>query len=177
MNSAKAAFMKVASDHAYHPVVEWFEGLPKWVIVVRGVIDDGSGKKKIDIEGLKADVPQLWAEALVIEAAGKPLFLLPHLERQAEAAQQAMMAKDEWEPGLRERLEVDLPALARCGRSSGQYEGCALSPDRWEWRVSSKWLLAGEPIYAYPNQFGTPVSGSMVSAGTGAAVAILRKRD
>jgi hypothetical protein len=64
-----------------------------------------------------------------------------------------MMAKDEWEPGLKERLEGDLPALARFGRAAGQYEVCALSPDRWEWRVSSKWLLAGEPISAFPNQF------------------------
>jgi predicted P-loop ATPase len=123
-----------------------------WMIVVRGVIDDGSGKPKIDIEGLTRDLEQLWAEALVIEAAGKELFLPPHLERQAEAAQAAMMAKDEWEPGLRARLE-GFAGKPKLRKEAGQYEVCALSPDRWEWRVSSKWLLASDPIYAFSNQF------------------------
>jgi predicted P-loop ATPase len=112
-----------------------------WPVVVRGVIDDGTGKLKIDIEGLKANLPQLWAEAVAAEAAGEELFLPPELERLAEIEQAKRMVADAWEPVLVEALDEFMGRSPVGFKLPGYVMVCEAGVGKVEWRVSTKWLF------------------------------------
>lgn len=51
---------------------------------------------KIDLAGLRKDRDQIWAEAVVLEAAGFPIYLTAELEELAKAATQTRMLSDPW---------------------------------------------------------------------------------
>jgi hypothetical protein len=116
-----------------------------WPRPTPGVIDDGSGKKKIDIAGLQRDLEQLWAEACVAEP-NEELFLAPELERLAEVEAAKRMVSDEWEPLLAEKLQEFMEAIPVGYRMPKWYEVCDAGAGKVEWRVTSYWLLATKPI-------------------------------
>jgi hypothetical protein len=125
-----------------------------WPIVVRGVIDDGTGKLKIDIEGVKRDLEQLWAEAVAAEAAGEELFLPPHLERLAEIEQARRMTADEWEPLLAAKLEDVMERSPVGFKLPGSVMVSDAGAGKVEWLVSTKWLLGTNPLNVHPDQHG-----------------------
>ena len=62
--------------------------------------------KRTDLDGLKRDRDQLWAEAVAQYKAGSPWWLeTPELEALATAEQDARMARDDWELPIRDWLE------------------------------------------------------------------------
>jgi predicted P-loop ATPase len=64
--------------------------------------------KETDLDGLKRDRDQLWAEAVHQFKAGAPWWLeTPELEALATAEQDARMARDDWELPIRDWLEKE----------------------------------------------------------------------
>lgn len=60
---------------------------------------------RIDLEQLRADVDQLWAEAAAIEALGQPLLLPEYLWADAAEAQRHRRMSDTWDDAISQKLE------------------------------------------------------------------------
>jgi putative DNA primase/helicase len=111
---------------------------------------------KIDLEAIKRDRDQLWAEAAAAEAGGEALTIPPELWAAATVEQQARQHHDIWEDPLRERLAAWMDSVrerrakliakegAKKGAEKANEDGrIALVPDEaggLEWRVSSTWI-------------------------------------
>lgn len=87
---------------------------------------------KIDIDALKADRDQLWAEAVVRFRKGEPWFLDREMEPHAQAEQDARYQRDAWEPVIHGYVET----LART--SLVQVLECALRLERGKWGQSEQ---------------------------------------
>lgn len=65
---------------------------------------------KVDVEALKRDRNQLWAEAAFCEAKGEPIFISdPELIKAHKVLQRTREIHDEWEGMLAEWLKKDFP--------------------------------------------------------------------
>jgi hypothetical protein len=102
------------------------------------------GSKLIDLEMVKRDRDQLWAEAAVAEASGEPLTIPPALWAAASVEQQARVTQDAWEDLIQRRLSKlfeDKKFTDKVGAYSIDVDEGGGS----EWRVASDYLL-GEAV-------------------------------
>ena len=91
----------------------------------------------IDLEGVRRDRDQLWAEAAAAEATGELLTIPPELWEAASIVQQARVTHDPWE----DVIERQLAGLREDKAKDGSYwVGINDNGDR-EWRVASGYLL------------------------------------
>jgi predicted P-loop ATPase len=92
----------------------------------------------IDLDGIRRDRDQLWAEAAIVEAGGEPLVIPQHLWPDVAIQQKARMELDPWE-------DVLAPVLAGMIRNEHQVPGSFVnaSDERGnpEWRASTDFLL------------------------------------
>jgi putative DNA primase/helicase len=96
----------------------------------------------IDLDGVRRDRDQLWAEAAAMEASGEALTLPSTLWSIASIEQQARLAHDPWEDLIERHLST-LRDKTKDGKDVVQ-EGYAVGiNDRGEreWRVASSYLL------------------------------------
>jgi hypothetical protein len=102
----------------------------------------------IDLEGVRRDRDQLWAEAAAMEASGEPLTLPPELWSVAHEVQEARLAHDPWQ----DLIESHLAGLREDKVKNGEFAvGIDDNGDR-QWRVASNYLLG-------PMVLGIPVAG------------------
>jgi predicted P-loop ATPase len=110
-----------------------------WPVKCYGVIWNAkSGMLMVDLEGLKRDRAQLWAEAAVIEAAGEGLFLPEELWSAAKVQQRSREELDPWE----DLIAIALARKIEKGKDfDGKFAKASDAFGRAEWRVSSDWIL------------------------------------
>jgi predicted P-loop ATPase len=110
----------------------------------------------IDLEGVRRDRDQLWAEAAAMEARGEPLTLPSELWDAASEVQQDRLASDPWQDVIEAHLG-GLSDKTKDGEDTvknGLYSiGIDDNGDR-EWRVASAYLL-GSMVLAIPAQHQT----------------------
>ena len=110
-----------------------------WPVKLHGVVwSAGAKMKRIDIEGLKRDRDQLWAEAATAQAAGEALYIPDALWGDAEVQQKARMHHDPWN-------DVITVALEKLDWIKGKEGLWSLASDidgKPEWRVSSHYLIS-----------------------------------
>jgi Virulence-associated protein E len=93
---------------------------------------------EFDLEALREDRDQLWAEAAALEAGGEELVIDRALWGDAAAATEALMPGDEWI----EKLGARLAALVSSGAEvEGAFGVGANKRGEPEWQVSSDHLL------------------------------------
>ena len=110
-----------------------------WPVKCFGVIWNAkSGMLMVDLEGLKRDRAQLWAEASVIEAAGEGRFLPEELWSAAKVQQRSREELDPWE----DLIAIALAKKIEKGKDfDGKFAKASDAFGRAEWRVSSDWIL------------------------------------
>jgi putative DNA primase/helicase len=91
----------------------------------------------IDLEGVRRDRDQLWAEAAVAEASGELLTLPQELWGAAGEVQQARLTHDPWE----DEIERKLARLREDKVKDGSYWVDIDNSGGREWRVASSYLL------------------------------------
>jgi hypothetical protein len=108
--------------------------LPVWI---KGVIWSAEANRwLIDLEGLRRDRDQLWAEAAQIELGGEPLHISERLWSVAEVEQKKRVVSDGWEDLIEN-------GLAQLKWEKGKKDCWCVAPvgGGSEMRVSSAWLL------------------------------------
>jgi predicted P-loop ATPase len=96
---------------------------------------------KVDIEAVRQDRDQLWAEAVVAEATGEALYLPEELWPVAEARQESRLIPDPWADRLGMfREEADLTKFA--ANSAGNVQCLPDESGIFCWRVSSEFILS-----------------------------------
>jgi len=96
---------------------------------------------KVDIEAVRRDRDQLWAEAVVAEATGEPLYLPEELWPDAEARQESRLISDPWADTLwMLREEPDIINFAET--SAGSVQCLPDESGSLCWRVSSEYILS-----------------------------------
>jgi hypothetical protein len=114
---------------------------------------DLSTKPMIDLEALKRDRDQLWAEAAFYEAQGEALTLPPELWGAASEAQQLRLTHDPWQ----DTIESHLSGLRENKARDGEFcVGVDDNGDR-QWRVASGYLL-GPMVLGIPVERQTPTT-------------------
>jgi putative DNA primase/helicase len=107
-----------------------------WPVKTRGLVD---------LEGVRRDRDQLWAEAAAMEAGGELLTLPPDLWGVAGEVQQARLTHDPW----LDTIETHLAGLREDKMRDGEYcVGIDDNGDR-QWRVASSYLL-GSMVLGIP---------------------------
>jgi putative DNA primase/helicase len=91
----------------------------------------------IDLDAVRRDRDQLWAEAAVAEATAEPLTIPPELWDAASIVQQARVAHDPWE----DEIERKLARLRKDKVKDGAYWVDIDDNGDREWRVASSYLL------------------------------------
>jgi hypothetical protein len=95
----------------------------------------------IDVEALKRDRDQLWAEAAAAEAVGEELVIPEELWPQITERQQSRMSSHPWE----DRVAGLADLIAKVGGTSAGAFGRQLNDDgEDELRVSSDWILTDQ---------------------------------
>ena len=108
----------------------------------------------IDLEALRADRDQLWAEAAAAEALGEPLVIPPALWAVAAEATEARMEHDPWSDILEQRL-LQLEAASLKGTMLTTKLFCRGEDEKGpHWRVATDYLLSD--ILAIPKLKQTP---------------------
>jgi predicted P-loop ATPase len=96
---------------------------------------------KVDIEAVRRDRDQLWAEAVVGEATGEALYLPEELWPAAEARQESRLISDPWADMLwMFREETDIIKFAE--NSAGSVQCLPDESGISCWRVSSEYILS-----------------------------------
>jgi hypothetical protein len=109
-----------------------------WPVELFGVIVTQSGLMMIDLEGIKRDRDQLWAEAAMVEAAGEELVIPQELWPAIEVEQLARMDFDPW----LDLLDTELTILVGKGEAlEGNFGEAFDDKGEPEWRVASDYLL------------------------------------
>ncbi len=85
----------------------------------------------IDVEALRRDRDQLWAEAVSIEASGEELFIPEELWPEVQERQQSRMSSHPWEDRLLNLTAIPGATVLRVTNESGEEE----------WRVGSDYIL------------------------------------
>jgi predicted P-loop ATPase len=85
----------------------------------------------IDVEALRRDRDQLWAEAVSIEAGGEELFIPEELWPEAQERQQSRMSSHPWEDRLLNLTAIHGATVVRVTNESGEEE----------WRVGSDYIF------------------------------------
>ena len=85
----------------------------------------------IDVEALRRDRDQLWAEAVSIEASGEELFIPEELWPEVQERQQSRMSSHPWEDRLLNLTAIHGATVLRVTNESGEEE----------WRVGSDYIL------------------------------------
>ena len=93
----------------------------------------------IDLQAIKRDRDQLWAEAVVAEATGEALVIPQVLWPDVEAQQKAKMEDDPWENILFGELERWM--VLGGAKVAGGLTKMSDKDGEPEWRVGSDWLL------------------------------------
>ncbi len=97
---------------------------------------------QIELECLRLDRDQLWAEAAQAEASGEALVIPEPLWGLAAEAAAERMEYDPWEDILSAKL-AQLEATASAGKSLGtKLFACGEDEDGPHWRVASEYLLS-----------------------------------
>jgi hypothetical protein len=120
-----------------------------WPVFIQGVVWSGEAQRMlIDLEGLRRDRDQLWAEAAEIERGGEPLHIPERLWGVAEIEQEKRLQHDGWEDLVAAKL-----AELKWGKSKLK-NGWGVATDaegQPQMRVSSAWLL--EVVCMVPRGF------------------------
>jgi predicted P-loop ATPase len=96
---------------------------------------------KVDIEAVRRDRDQLWAEAVVAEATGEALYLPEELWPDAEKRQESRLIPDPWADKLwMFREEADIIKFAE--NSAGNLQCLPDESGILCWRVSSEFILS-----------------------------------
>jgi predicted P-loop ATPase len=119
-------------------------------------LKDDSGNRRfwpvrvesIDIDRLRADVDQLWAEAAALHKAGVPHWVLPHEKPLFEEAQEARFDTDAWEETVLDYLDgAGEFALSTAGSlnkvKTDQIMTGALKLDKARWDRQAKIRVVG----------------------------------
>jgi predicted P-loop ATPase len=102
----------------------------------------------IDLEGLRRDRDQLWAEAVLAEAGGEALVIPSHLWSVAAEATEGRMEYDPWEEMIGSHLDK-LEALVRKGKATAtKLFARAEDHEGLHWRVASEYLM--DEVLALP---------------------------
>ena len=140
---ALKAFLSRNADRYRAPYERALKSVPRRCVFIGttnadGYLRDATGNRRfwpvrtgeIDLEKLKANRDQLWAEAAAAEASGESLELQPALREVASDAQQSRLIDDPWKDTLAEFLQVSgetrvhtttlLPELWAAESASGQ---------------------------------------------------------
>lgn len=87
-----------------------------------GYLKDQTGNRRFwpvaieafDLEALRRDRDQLWAEAIARETAGEPIVLEEELWPAAAVEQERRRESDDWEDVILEQLDIDAPEVTAC---------------------------------------------------------------
>jgi predicted P-loop ATPase len=94
---------------------------------------------KVDIEAVRRDRDQLWAEAVVAEASDEALYLPEELWPDAEKRQESRLISDPWADKLwMFREEADITQLAKTSAVQCLPDESGIS----SWRISSEYVLS-----------------------------------
>jgi predicted P-loop ATPase len=93
---------------------------------------------KINLDWVRQDRDQLWAEACELEASGEPLVIPEALWPHAAAQQQARMDLDPWEDAIVTKLSR---MMVHNTKLDGSFVQAADTNGRPEWRVATDYLL------------------------------------
>ena len=117
------AFISAREDRYRPPYALYTEEFKRQCIFIgttnlREYLKDSTGNRrywpitcntKLDFDKFKANVDQIWAEAVVLYKAEYGVVLSPEVEIMAQQEQEGRFDQDSWEPIINEWLETDAP--------------------------------------------------------------------
>jgi hypothetical protein len=154
----------IAYTNGFHPVCDYLEAnQPTWDGIKRVEGNDGAAERdltgnrrflptlcgKVDLDALRRDVHQLWAEAATLEASGMSIRLAEELWPVAAEEQNKRLPPDEWYTLLKEA-----------------FEECGLKPKQdYKISVTSVWIILNVPEHLREHNASLRVGKAMRSLG------------